>query len=85
MSGAVGTAAGGGGDLFGGNDEVRNAQLAQLRNIFAAPDASSTEAERKEAAPGSPAEDTAKRLGLLLDLPLVRYSWCILPHHQIAM
>ena len=75
MSGAVGTAAGGGGDLSGGNDEARNAQLATLRNMmFAEPD----EAEARGA--------TAERVGgLLLDLPLVRYSWCLLPHHQIAM
>ena len=76
MSGAVGTAAGGGGDLSGGNDEARNAQLATLRNMmFAEPD----EAEARGAT-------VAERVGgLLLDLPLVRYSWCLLPHHQIAM
>ena len=79
MSGAAGTAAGGGGDLSGGNDEERNAQLASLRNMmFAAPE----EAE----VPGASEVDSAERVGgLLLDLPLVRYSWCILPHHQIAM
>ena len=76
MSGAVGTAAGGGGDLSGGNDEARNAQLATLRNMmFAEPD----EAEARGAT-------EAERVGgLLLALPLVRYSWCLLPHHQIAM
>ena len=31
------------------------------------------------------AREEAKRQGLLLDLPLCRYSWCLLPHHQIAM
>ena len=74
MSGAAGTAAGGGGDLSGGNDEERNAQLASLRNMmFAAPE----EAE----APGASEADSAERVGgLLLDLPLVRYSWCVLPH-----
>ena len=76
MSGAVGTAAGGGGDLSGGNDKERNAQLATLRNMmFAEPD----EAEARGAT-------EAERVGgLLLDLSLVRYSWCLLPHHQIAM
>ena len=80
MSGAAGTAAGGGGDLSGGNDEERNAQLAALRKMFAAPDSEAS----PEGSSDTRAEDT-KRLGLLLDLPLVRYSWCLLPHHQIAM
>ena len=74
MSGAAGTAAGGGGDLAGGNDEERNAQLESLRKMFAASNA----AESNES-------DDAKRLGLFLDLPLCRYSWCLLPGHQIAM
>ena len=26
-----------------------------------------------------------RRLGLLLDLPLCRFSWCILPHSQITI
>lgn len=79
MSGAAGTAAGGGGDLSGGGDDERNEQLDQLRKMFEAPAAeveASSEAEKIE---------EAKRLGLLLDLPLCRYSWCLLPHHQIAM
>ena len=78
MSGAAGTAAGGGGDLSGGNDEERNTQLALLRKMmFAAPE----EAE----APGASEADSAERVaGLLLDLPLVRYSWCILPHLTVG-
>jgi len=79
MSSAAGTAAGGGGDLSGGGDDERNERLEQLRKMFEAPAA--------EVEAGSEAEkiEEAKRLGLLLDLPLCRYSWCLLPHHQIAM
>ena len=80
MSGAAGTAAGGGGDLSGGGDEERNAKVDQLRNMFAAPDA-----DREGNGGRDDAKDDARRLGLLLDLPLCRYSWCLLPGHQIAM
>ena len=84
MSGAVGTAAGGGGDLSGGNDEARNAQLATLRNMmFAEPDEAEARGATEAEARG--ATEAERVGGLLLDLPLVRYSWCLLPHHQIAM
>lgn len=80
MMGAAGTAAGGGGDISGGNDGERNAQLDQLRRMFEAN-------EESGQSPGGPLQSMVdvKRLGLLLDLPLCRYSWCLLPHHQIAM
>ena len=85
MSGAAGTAAGGGGDLSGGGDEERNKQLNKLRKLYAAPDAvASAEGNNGANLMGSNEED-ARRIGLLLDLPLCRYSWCLLPGHQIAM
>ena len=34
---------------------------------------------------GSSEIEEAGRLGLLLDTPLCRYSWCLLPGHQIVM
>ena len=43
-----------------------------------------TRADRK-AGGRDDAKDDARRLGLLLDLPLCRYSWCLLLDHQIAM
>ena len=84
MNGAAGTAAGGGGDLSGGGDDQRNAQLERLRNIFAAPDAAGS-LDDSVGAPSKQEKEDASRLGLLLDLPLCRYSWCLLPGHQIAM
>ena len=80
--GAAGTAAGGGGDLSGGGDEERNAQIAALRDLFAAPAADVTGEESVATPSGT---DDARRLGLFLDMPLVRYSWCLLPHTQVAM
>ena len=81
--GAAGTAAGGGGDLSGGGDSERNKQVAALRNLFNAPDADAAPGEEVIGAVSD--KEAARKRGLLLDLPLVRYSWCILPHHQIAM
>ena len=81
MAGAAGTAAGGGGDLEGGGDSSRNAQVESLRKMFVAPAA---ETETEPASSAADKED-ARKLGLFLDMPLCRYSWCILPHHQIAM
>lgn len=81
--GAAGTAAGGGGDLSGGNDEQRNKQVASLRARFNAPDAEDVPAE--EAVEAAAEKVAAQKLGLLLDLPLCRYSWCLLPGHQVAM
>jgi hypothetical protein len=82
--GAAGTAAGGGGDIYGGGDSERNAQLAALLKMFTAKsDAPIPESEGSEQA--TKEVDEAKRLGLRLDMPLCRYSWCILPGQQIAM
>ena len=83
MSGAAGTAAGGGGDLEGGDNEERNAQLNALRSMFAAPAAEVEPLGDKDA--GEADADEARRLGVLLDLPLCRFSWCILPHHQVTI
>ena len=80
--GAAGTAAGGGGDLSGGGDSERNKQVAALRDLFNAPDADTALEEEDIETPNN---EGARKQGLLLDLPLVRYSWCQLPGHQIAM
>ena len=40
---------------------------------------------RPSGPPETEASDDDRRLGLLRDLPLCRYSWCLLPGHQIAM
>jgi Lon protease-like protein len=82
--GAAGTAAGGGGDLSGGGDDERNAQVAALRKMFNQPTPEDVPDEESAGASGREAAD-ARKFGLLMDLPLCRYSWCLLPGHQIAM
>ena len=82
--GAAGTAAGGGGDLSGGGDDERNAQVAALRKMFNQPTPEDVPDEASAGASGREAAD-ARKFGLLMDLPLCRYSWCLLPGHQIAM
>ena len=71
MSGAAGSASGGGGDLEGGSNDERNAQLASLRNMWAAPvDTPDSETKRS---------DDAQRLGsaamermMMMIAPLLR-------------
>ncbi|KAL1529908.1 hypothetical protein AB1Y20_000836 [Prymnesium parvum] len=83
MAGPAGSAAGGGGDLDGGSDAQRNARVEALRQIFAAP--SAADAPETESLGGTAHAADAPQPGLLPDLPLCRYSWCLLPHHQVAM
>ena len=79
--GAAGTAAGGGGDISGGGDEERNAQLSALRKMFVT--ASPQDVPAEEAV--SDSTEDGQPPGLLRDMPLCRYSWCIMPGHQVAM
>ena len=65
---------GAGGDLEGGRDESRNAEVSALRKLFYSSDApSESEASMPDSA------------GLLLDLPLARWSMVILPHQQTIL
>ena len=72
----AGSAAGGGGDLAGGGDEERNAQLASLRKMFDTPSTYGAASNEKE---------DARALGMFLDMPLCRFSWCILPAQQVTL
>ena len=72
----AGSAAGGGGDLAGGGDEERNAQLASLRKMFDTPSTDGAASTEKE---------DARALGMFLDMPLCRFSWCILPAQQVTL
>ena len=72
----AGSAAGGGGDLAGGGDEERNAQLASLRKMFDTPSSDGAASTEKE---------DARALGMFLDMPLCRFSWCILPAQQVTL
>ena len=65
-----------GGDLEGGRDEDRNANIASLKSLF-----------YKEAADDADAADAAGSttdLGLLRDIPVARFRMCLLPHQQTA-
>jgi len=79
-----------GGDLEGGLDKVRNAQLSALKKLFygasAAEDSKQVgdtvgTATDVTSGPGSEKAAAAK-LGLFLDLPLCRWSMVFLPHTQ---
>ena len=52
--------------------------------MFTAPAADKVDESPTKNMDESPSEE-ARRLGLLLDLPLCRFSWCILPHSQITI
>lgn len=67
----VGSAGLGGGDLAGGSDSERNAQLSSLKKMFY------SEPEEQ----GGPIHDT----GLILDMPLCRWSWVLLPGQQLTL
>eukprot|EP00747_Dinoflagellata_sp_TGD_P178782 gnl/TRDRNA2_/TRDRNA2_28383_c0_seq1.p1 gnl/TRDRNA2_/TRDRNA2_28383_c0~~gnl/TRDRNA2_/TRDRNA2_28383_c0_seq1.p1 ORF type:complete len:613 (+),score=101.51 gnl/TRDRNA2_/TRDRNA2_28383_c0_seq1:158-1996(+) len=82
--GGAGSLEGGGGDLSGGGDSERNANLEKLRKMFMAPAAQDVPEAEAMSTPSN-ATDDVRRLGLLLDLPLCRFSWCILPHHQVTL
>ena len=77
-----------GGDLSGGSDEARNAQLAALKKAFYASAATAARGVGEERLdpsnlPGAAAD--AARLGMYLDVPLCRWSFVILPHHQAQL
>ena len=67
----IGTAGAGGGDIYGGADPERNAQLASLKKMFFQPDEEQT----------GPIHDS----GLMLDMPLCRWSWVLLPGQQLQL
>ena len=62
-------------DLSGGEDADRNAAVASLKSLFYAPDPPKDLPGRRD----------ASRLGLMLDVPLCRWSFEILPHQQAAL
>ena len=71
----VGSAGPGGGDLAGGADAARNAQLASLKKMFYEP---SAEEEL-------PRARSIHDSGFLLDMPLCRWSWVLLPGQQLQL
>ena len=62
-------------DLSGGEDADRNAAVASLKSLFYAPDPPKDLPGRRD----------ASRLSLMLDVPLCRWSFEILPHQQAAL
>lgn len=78
--GAGSSRTGDGGDLAGGGDAHRLAQLESLRKMFSAPAAGGRDLPHHRGA-----DVDARKLGLLLDLPVCRFSSPILPHHQATL
>ena len=72
MSGAAGSAAGGGGDLSGGTDSQRNADLNSLRKMFAAP-AADVDTSDSIGTDDQNGKADARKLGLFQDIPLCRF------------
>ena len=64
-----------GGDLEGGRDELRNADVRALKALFYQEEAAATAAS---------AAMEAAQLGLLKDIPLARFQMVLLPHQQAA-
>lgn len=77
-----------GGDLEGGLDDRRNADISALKRLFYTAGAASKDEEDDVAAPadGTVAEtrDTNYQLGIYLDIPLARWSMNLLPHQQAS-
>ena len=65
-----------GGDLEGGRDKDRNANIARLKSLFYKEDATDFD--------DAGAAGSAELLGLLRDIPVARFRMCILPHQQTA-
>ncbi|KAH8050693.1 hypothetical protein JL720_15309 [Aureococcus anophagefferens] len=71
----------GGADLYNGEDDERNAQVAALkRSFYGVPAAPRAEASRSRVAVPS-----RSSFGLLEDVPLCRWSGALLPHSQLAL
>ena len=62
----------GGGDLHGGQDETRNAEIDKLRRLYLT-------------SPTPPADTTLRRYGRYNDVPLARWGTVFLPHQQEAL
>ena len=62
----------GGGDLRGGQDDARNAEIDKLRRLYLT-------------SPTPPADTTLRRYGRYNDVPLARWGTVFLPHQQEAL
>jgi hypothetical protein len=79
-----------GGDLEGGLDDKRNADILALKRLFYTAGVADRDEGDPAAAPSGgdvaaiPATkaEAARRLGIYLDLPLARWSMVFLPHQQ---
>ena len=66
-----------GGDLEGGRDETRNADVAALKKLFYKPEDPSDDP--------AAAVQPALQHGIYLDLPITRWSMVIMPHQQTVL
>ena len=74
-----------GGDLMGGEDEARNAEIESLKRLFFSSDAEPDPEQPASAAAEQTAVPDSDLLGLLPDLPLARWSMVLLPHQQTTL
>ena len=84
-----------GGDLEGGRDGARNAEVEKLKQLFYTDDgydgekggttaaAAATATEAAAAAAGAATRDLAD-LGQLRDVPIARFRFVLMPHQQAA-
>ena len=73
-----------GGDLAGGRNESRNAEVSSLKRLFYSAAAAPSVAEPSPPA-GASSDTAAKKLGLYLDLPLTRWAIVFLPGQQLHL
>ena len=76
---------GAGGDLMGGEDEARNAEVESLKRLFFSSDAEPDSGQSASATAQQATVPNADELGLLPDLPLARWSMVLLPHQQTVL
>ena len=70
-----------GGDLEGGKDNARNAEVQRLKKLFYDSKTPATSAP----SPDGTTDGASVRIGVLHDLPLTRWQMCILPHQQTLL
>lgn len=80
---AGGSLDGGGGDLAGGTDRKRNAQLEKLRKMYAAPHI--VFSETTFSSDTAPLEPETSNMGLIPDLHIFSSDKPLLPHHQATI
>eukprot|EP00967_Tisochrysis_lutea_P131882 scaffold229612_cov28-Tisochrysis_lutea.AAC.2 len=74
-----------GGDLEGGLDDQRNADVSALKKLFYETEATAVTGESARKRPEQVQCEEASKLGIYLDIPLARWSMTILPYQQVRV